>query len=317
MTIDYPFAAQLEGAEALVTYTYLIDETGQIANIQITQLLGEDVFESEIIEWLEKKSFSPALLNGKRIESWELQKRVFLIDGRTRGARRNFVVRWKRFIRKLGEGDYDAANEYMLKMEEVSDRSLYEELYLQHAAATLALAQAERSKAYHHLQNLNSLMIYPFGKQGGLIGPADLYYNLLLEKYQIEAELLLLGDAMVTRNALRELSPESENTLIVEEHLAGLLEMVSGKEYQVDARLDSSIYSNSEGGWGTWLASNSFTLSNVEGRLRRIILDCDGGQLLLETSEGGPLEVPKGWGACRLILLGDLGTTLKLSQRRQ
>lgn len=310
-------AAQVDGAEALVNYTYLIDETGQVTDIQITQLLGEQVFESRVIELLQQRSFAPALLDGKPVPSWEHQRHVFLIDGKSRGAKNSFVVHWKRFIRKLGEGDYNAAEKYIRKMEKVSSRSLYEELYLQHAAATLATTQGKFALAYPHLQKAHSLMIYGFGEEGGLIGPADLYYNLLLDKYQIEAERLLLGDAMETRNALQEIYPEAENTSIVEDHLSSLLEKVSGKEFQVEVSLEPGVYSTKYSGWGTWLVSRSFALSDINGKLEQVILDCNRGQLFLEVSGGARLEAPEGWGACKLVILGDLGTTLKLAQRRR
>lgn len=312
----YPTAASLDGAEALVWYTYVIDETGQVTDIQVTQLLGESVFESRVIEWLEGKSFTPALLNGEPVKVWEQQRHIFLIDGRARGAKNSFVVHWKRFMRELSDSDYKSAERYIQKMRKVRNRSLYEELYLQHAAATLAITQGDYATAYPHLQKAHGLMIYGFSDGGGLIGPADLYYNLLIEKYQIEAEQLRLGDAMETRNALQELYPEAQNTLVVEEHLTSLLQKVAGKEFQIEAILAPSIYSASSGGWGTWLISRVFTLSEITGELEQVILDCDRGQLFLDATDGKAHQAPEGWGACRLVLLGGSGTTVKLLQRR-
>lgn len=67
---DYPSSARRAGIEGQVRLRALVDENGRVKLVEIVQGSGNDALDASARKTLKKWRFSPAEVNGKRLEKW-------------------------------------------------------------------------------------------------------------------------------------------------------------------------------------------------------------------------------------------------------
>jgi len=78
--IVYPELARKQGVSGYVTMNVLIDESGNVENVEVVEAKPKDMFELKAESTIRQWRFEPATYNGKKVKVWALQKIVFKLD---------------------------------------------------------------------------------------------------------------------------------------------------------------------------------------------------------------------------------------------
>jgi protein TonB len=78
--IVYPELARKQGVSGYVTMNVLIDESGNVENVEILDSKPEEIFDLKADSTIRRWKFEPATYNGKKVKVWAMQKIVFKLD---------------------------------------------------------------------------------------------------------------------------------------------------------------------------------------------------------------------------------------------
>ena len=78
--IVYPELARRQGISGYVTMNVLIDEQGNVEDVEIIDSKPEEVFDLKADSTIRRWKFEPATYNGKKVKVWAMQKIVFKLD---------------------------------------------------------------------------------------------------------------------------------------------------------------------------------------------------------------------------------------------
>jgi protein TonB len=78
--IVYPELARRQGVSGYVTMNVLIDESGNVEDVEIVDSDPEEIFDLKADSNIRRWKFEPATYNGKRVKVWAMQKIVFKLD---------------------------------------------------------------------------------------------------------------------------------------------------------------------------------------------------------------------------------------------
>jgi protein TonB len=78
--IVYPELARKQGVSGYVTMNVLIDEIGNVENVEILDSKPKDIFDLKADSTIRRWKFEPATYNGKKVKVWAMQKIVFKLD---------------------------------------------------------------------------------------------------------------------------------------------------------------------------------------------------------------------------------------------
>ncbi|HBA33842.1 MAG TPA: hypothetical protein DCZ12_06900 [Gammaproteobacteria bacterium] len=78
--IVYPELARRQGISGYVTMNVLIDEQGNVEDVEIIESKPRDIFDLKADSTIRRWQFEPATYNGKKVKVWATQKIVFKLD---------------------------------------------------------------------------------------------------------------------------------------------------------------------------------------------------------------------------------------------
>lgn len=78
--IVYPELARKQGVSGYVTMNVLIDEAGNVDEVEIVDSKPEEIFDLKADSTIRRWKFEPATYNGKKVKVWAMQKIVFKLD---------------------------------------------------------------------------------------------------------------------------------------------------------------------------------------------------------------------------------------------
>ena len=78
--IVYPELARKQGVSGYVTMNVLIDENGNVEEVEILDSKPEEIFDLKADSTIRRWKFEPATYNGKKVKVWAMQKIVFKLD---------------------------------------------------------------------------------------------------------------------------------------------------------------------------------------------------------------------------------------------
>lgn len=78
--IVYPELARKQGISGYVAMNVLIDEYGNVEDVDIVDSEPEEVFDLKADSTIRNWKFEPGTYNGKKVKVWALQKIVFKLD---------------------------------------------------------------------------------------------------------------------------------------------------------------------------------------------------------------------------------------------
>jgi len=78
--IVYPELARRQGISGYVTMNVLIDESGNVEDVEVVDSKPKDIFDLKADSTIRRWKFEPATYNGKKVKVWAMQKVVFKLD---------------------------------------------------------------------------------------------------------------------------------------------------------------------------------------------------------------------------------------------
>lgn len=78
--IVYPELARRQGISGYVTMNVLIDEQGNVDDVEIVESKPEEIFDLKADSTVRRWKFEPATYNGKKVKVWAMQKVVFKLN---------------------------------------------------------------------------------------------------------------------------------------------------------------------------------------------------------------------------------------------
>ncbi|MDX1810656.1 MAG: energy transducer TonB [Gammaproteobacteria bacterium] len=78
--VVYPELARRQGISGYVTMNVLIDESGNVEDVEIIESKPEEIFDLKANDTIRRWKFEPATYNGKKVKVWAMQKIVFKLD---------------------------------------------------------------------------------------------------------------------------------------------------------------------------------------------------------------------------------------------
>jgi len=78
--IVYPDLARRQGVSGYVIMNVLIDESGNVEDVDIVESKPEEIFDLKADSTIRRWKFEPATYNGKKVKVWAMQKIVFKLD---------------------------------------------------------------------------------------------------------------------------------------------------------------------------------------------------------------------------------------------
>jgi len=78
--IVYPELARRQGISGYVTMNVLINESGNVENVEVIDSKPEEIFDLKAENTIRRWKFEPASYNGKKVKVWAMQKIVFKLN---------------------------------------------------------------------------------------------------------------------------------------------------------------------------------------------------------------------------------------------
>ena len=78
--IVYPELARTQGISGYVVMNVLINEYGDVENVQIVDSKPEEIFDLKADSTIRQWKFEPATYNGRKVKAWALQKIAFKLQ---------------------------------------------------------------------------------------------------------------------------------------------------------------------------------------------------------------------------------------------
>jgi protein TonB len=78
--VVYPDLARRQGISGYVTMNVLINESGNVEDVEIVDSKPEEIFDLKAGDTIRRWKFEPATYNGKKVKVWAMQKIVFKLD---------------------------------------------------------------------------------------------------------------------------------------------------------------------------------------------------------------------------------------------
>ena len=230
-------------------------------------------------------------------------KYVFAMGGGSKGAAPWFVGTYKAAMRVIAEGDRDTADRYLARLEEQTQRNLYEDAYLHVAKYNY---YAKWGDEHQQLRALDRAVAHEFGEKHL---PEDLFVNCQ------RARFMLLVNTQDYERALRT------NTLLrgydLDEAVVAALDTVVERINAL--RSDDRAYTvpgefGDQTSWSYNLFKDEFFIQDVEGDIAEVKLRCRMDYVFFRFEPDIKYKVARENDRCHLELVGNPGTTFTLTQ---
>lgn len=297
----YPRLALRNDREGWVRLDFMVDPNGDPYEIAVTESVGHEVFHEAATRALEKSRFEPARFDGKPLDAGHHIYYYFEMD--SSGARAWFVRTYGAAMKAIGEGKRKQADRLLEELESSGPLNLYEDAFLHVAKSSYYTAWGSEQQ---QLEALDRAVGHRTAEERL---PESLYTSLQRARFLLLIKTQDFGRAMRTFETLAEY-PLDEEVLAQMQVVADELEIL---------RLDDRGYSvpGEFGDRHTWsydLFKDEFFLADVQGQIEEIKLRCAKKYVFLRFDPDLQYRIGQEYLPCHLQLIGDPGTTFRLTQ---
>ena len=297
----YPRTALNRNQEGWVRLDFMVDPNGEPYEIAVTESVGDDVFHGPAIRALEKSRFEPARLDGQPLDAGHHLYYYFEMD--SDGARAWFVRTYRATLSAIEDGDQDKADRLLEELDSGGPLNLYEDAFL-HVAKSGYYA-----KWGDEQQQLKALDRAVGHRTAEKRLPEALYTTLQRARFLLLVRTQDYGRAIETFEKLTEYALDEEVLaplqMVVDE--LGTLR-VDDRGYSVPGDF-ADRYT-----WSYTLFKDEFFFADVEGEIEEIKLRCAKKYVFLRFDFDLQYKIGREYLPCHLQLIGDPGTTFKLTQ---
>ena len=302
----FPTIAARNGNEGWVRYSFVVDENGAVVDPVIDDSSGIRSFEKAGLRAIKQWQYSPAIRNGENIEQCRNSVQLDFKLGKTsKGGRKRFVREYKKAEEALNSKDIVLAEQLINKMDQGKIWNSYEDTWF-----WMLKAKLEKAQGNEHAQ-LNSIRRVGFsGESSKHVGEGN-YLALLRQKFNLELKASLFSDALETFEKIRQ-RPGSEKLVnVLEKYATRVRDVLKNEDYIV---VKGEIAS--DGDWWHSLSRNRFSFTGITGKLDTVELRCANQRQKYTISEDTEWKIPKSWGRCRIMVVGDVQANFKLVEIR-
>jgi TonB family protein len=299
----YPQHLAELGREGWVLLSFVVASDGTTRDAVVLDSSDRE-FEQPALEAVGKFAYEPGLLDGQPVESVIPRFRIaFALRIPNDSARQGFGQRMRRLQRNLDRNDLDGAHRSLADLEDLGALNLFEDAHLWWARAMLQRARGDLSSWRSSM--LRAVAFAGPDSPGGL--PADtqrIALELLYADYTRTGELPAAIDMF---DQLSMLVGDGNENPELRAHAETVRNILAGDgPLQAQGRIDDNRP------WPHTLWRDGFEFADIAGRLDTFHLWCERRALELEIDPDSSWQVPASWGACRLYVFGEPGTTFSL-----
>lgn len=287
--------------EGWVRLDFMVDTDGTPYEIVVTESVGDEVFHDAATKALEKSRFEPARFEGKPLDAGHHLYYHFEMD--SSGARPWFVRIYRAAMKAVGDGDREKADRLLEELDSSGPLNLYEDAFL-HVAKSAYYATWGNEQ-----QQLEALDRAVGHRTAEKRVPESLYTSLQRARFLLLVKTQDFGRAMRTFKTLTEYPLDADvlaQLRIVVDELETLRQDDRGYSVRGDFA-DRYI-------WSYQLFKDEFFLADVEGQIEEIKLRCARKYVFLRFDPDLQYKIERQYLPCHLQLVGDPGTTFKLTQ---
>jgi TonB family protein len=303
----FPIKAARNGNEGWVKLSFVVDENGAVVDPVIEDSSGIRGFERASLRAIKQWQYSPAIRNGENIEQCRNSVQMdFILDKGTKGGRIRFVREYKNADEALRANNIVLAEQLITQMGEGKIWNRYEDAWFWMLKSEIAKAQGQESAQLSSLRRVISS-----NKSSKYVGEQH-YIYLLHQKFILEIKASLFSDALQTFAQIRQ-RPDNEKTVsVLEKYATQARRVLKNQEFiVVQGEVDS------DGDWWHSLSRNRFMFSDIAGTLDTVEVRCDNKREKYTIAEYTEWNIPKSWGRCKIIVVGDTQANFNIVEIRQ
>jgi TonB family protein len=299
--------AARNGNEGWVKLSFVVDENGAVVDPVIEDSSGIRDFEKASLRAIRQWQYSPAIRNGKKIEQCHNSVQMnFKLDKGTKGGRKRFVREYKNTDEALKADNFVLAEQLITQMGEGKIWNSYEDAWFWMLKSEIAKAQG-----HDHSQLSSIWRVVSSGQSDEYVGEAY-YLYLLHQKFTLEIKASLFSDALQTFAQIEQ-RPDNEKTVsVLEKYATRARQVLKNRDFIV---VQGEIGSN--GDWWHSLSRNRFMFSDIEGTLNTVEVRCDNKREKYTVAQNTEWKIPKRWGRCKIMVVGDTQANFNLVEIRQ
>lgn len=299
--------------EAWLYFSYTIDADGKVRDVTIDDSNGIAAINRNWKRSVESAVFEPATLNGRAVDYRNNKRQTFTFTDYPRAPRASFVRKYKRAVSAIKKGNLAKAAATIKLLQDTSERSLQEELYLQKLLVIYTNRTGDTDNEYLHIGRAIDF-IRGTGFEERETAETAYMLDLLVRSYQIELKSMMLGDAFESADSLNGINPNHKSVQQVLAHAASMTKKIDGKEFWTTGKLVTPLYGGEIAMWKSVLLRHEIRLQDVVGDIDTVEIACTGGKKKLNYPITQSWIFPKSWERCRLVVEGGAGTTFVVAE---
>ena len=289
------------GAEGWVTLSMMVDSTGKPFEAAVTESTGNSLLEEAALSKAEKSRYTPALENGKPVESAVSVQYLFVLFGAT-GARPEFIRTYKAFQNAVSAQDRGAAD---LCLQSLKVTNLYEDAYFgvalyQYAKLWGTDREQLRGLARAILNDARSHYL-----------PDDLHQSILFAYFNLEVHDHLYSEALTMGARIQKLNLDSKTAKAIGSVLEQMQKVKNdGSSYDVKGEISDS----GSDGWNIALYKHHFRIAVDRGGVSQVKLRCQKHFASFDFNPALEYEYSSKDGDCNMEVIGAPGSRFTVTQ---
>ncbi|WP_169303055.1 energy transducer TonB [Thalassotalea mangrovi] len=293
----YPKAAARRGQSGRVEMTYTVEPDGKVSNIIPTNYSGSRTFIKEATKAVSKWQYSPAMENGKPVQSCLHSVRLDFKIGN--GNPEKFSRFYNKSIDILTSGNTEDIARLQGELDAyttniVNEREALTLLKFYHASSIQDETLAQSYLAQLDLKTLKNVV-------------PDIWPKLAMNKANLYAKQQKIADALELVNLLLDDTQETFTPLELTEFKNNLIGFQKSDSHLVIQGKVGSL-----GHWHHNLTRKSFAINRVQGDLESVDVRCDNKRRLYEVNETTLWKLPLEWKNCQVYISGDTDASFEL-----
>lgn len=288
--------------EGLVAVRFTVTKEGLVKDPLVIRLIGPKSFADAVLEDCPNWRYKPATRNGVAVDrpNW-MALLFFRFPTPAVGARSEIFRAFKRAQDESGAGHYTDAIAILLAALETPHLNFYERQALSLELAIDYMRTGDFLSAREYSNDSTFVHAYFLSKNLRPIA-----FRVAIEANAAIGQYAEVLDAFEELNKLSSVAEDDPIRKVVADATASLQ---NPKPLAVTARIPKLGFLPL---WRHKLMRRDIAIPVSEGKLDRVMIDCDQQTLESAFSSKAEWHIPKGWTNCSLSVTGDPGATFTL-----
>ena len=301
----YPSSAARVGREGWVKVSMVVDTDGTVKDVVVLDSMGGKGFEREALKAVQSWQYSPAEINGEKIEQCSTVQLDFRLAD-TQGISRRGRSALNAIDEAIKTGELQKAGELIDGLKDDTANSL-EYAYLGWYAADYARAIGDMDLAQSYLKSATA--IHYKQKNGEFVGEfavGDAGFALAMQLFALQANSGNWFNAAetATRVAMVEGADSQPVVAKMQAQVQKFKAFKGNLPIELTLSERASIYHK--------LYQPKFVVTNPKGRIDNLEIRCDRKHETYTFAPDTQWEIPESWGGCGVLLTGEPGAALTL-----